>query len=94
MYGCADKHDFGFLRVELEKVDEVPVIDGICALLQIIKLIRDTMAGGDGIKACVICFLVKRHVDNNGKQGNRADRLLESSLDYWIITWFLLILIV
>ena len=30
-----------FLRVKLEKVDEMPVINGICALPQIIKLNRD-----------------------------------------------------
>ena len=58
----ADKHDFGFLRVKLTKVDEMPVIDGICAIPQIIRLIGDIMAGEDRIKV-VIRVLMKRHVE-------------------------------
>ena len=71
MCGCADKHNFGFLRVELKKIDEMPVVNGICALTQIVKLFGDTVVGEDRIKACVIRILVKRHVKvlNNVGQG-------------------------
>lgn len=41
MCRCADEHYFRFLQVELEKVDEMPVINGISAFLQVVKLIGD-----------------------------------------------------
>ena len=63
MCGCADKHNFGFLRVELKKIDEMPVVNGICALTQIVKLFGDTVVGEDGVKARVVRVLVKRHVE-------------------------------
>ena len=34
------KHDFGFLRVfQLKKINEMPVVNGICELAQIVKLL-------------------------------------------------------
>ena len=63
MCGCADKHNFGFLRVKLKKIDEMPVVNGICALTQIVKLFGDTVVGEDRIKARVIHIWVKRHVE-------------------------------
>ena len=63
MCGCADKHDFGFLRVELKKIDEMPVVNGICALTQIFKLFGGTVVGEDGVKARVVRVLVKRLVE-------------------------------
>ena len=62
MCGCANKHNFGFLRVKLKKIDEMPVVNGICALMQIVKLFGDTVVGEDRVKARVVCVLVKRHV--------------------------------
>ena len=38
MCGCADKHNFGFLWVKLKKIDEMPVVNVICALTQIVEL--------------------------------------------------------
>ena len=52
----ANKHDLGFLRVELKKIDEMPVINGI-------KLFGDTVVEEDRIKARVIRVLLKRHVE-------------------------------
>ena len=71
MCGCADKHDFGFLRVELKKIDEMPVVNGICTLMQIVKLFGDAVVGEERVKARVIRILVKRHVEvlNNVGQG-------------------------
>ena len=63
MCGCADKHDFGFLRVKLKKIDEMPVVNGICALTQIVKMFGDTVVGEDRIKARDISVLVKRQVE-------------------------------
>ena len=63
MCGCADKHDFGFLRVKLKKIDEMPVVNGICALTQIVKLFGDTVVGEHGVKARVVRVLVKRQVE-------------------------------
>ena len=37
------------MRVKLEKIDELPVIDGMRALPQIIKFIVDTVVGEDRI---------------------------------------------
>ena len=51
MYGCANKHDFGFLRVELKKIDKMPVFNGICALTQIVKMFGDAVVGEDRVKA-------------------------------------------
>ena len=52
MCGCADKHNFGFLRVKLKKIDELPVINGICALTQIVKLFGDTGWRGRSKGSC------------------------------------------
>ena len=63
MCGYADKHNFGFLRIKLKKIDEMPVINDICALTQIVKLFGDTVVGEDRVKARVVRVLVKRHVE-------------------------------
>ena len=44
MCGDADKH-----KHKLKKIDEMPVVNGICALMQIIKLFGDTMVGEDRV---------------------------------------------
>ena len=38
----------------------MPVVNGICELVQIVKLYRDTVVGEDRVKACI---LVKRLVE-------------------------------
>ena len=62
MCRCADKHNFGFLRVKLKKNDEMPVVNDICALTQIVKLFGDTVVGEDRVKARIVRVLMKRHV--------------------------------
>ena len=47
MFGFVNKHDFGFLRVELKKIDEMPVVNGIRTLSQIVKLFGLTVVGED-----------------------------------------------
>ena len=59
MGGCANKHDFGFMRVELKKIYEMLY----CALTQIVKLFGGTVVGEDRVKARVIRILVKRLVE-------------------------------
>ena len=51
MCGCVIKRDFVFLRVKLKKIYEMPVVNGICALTQIVKLFGDTVVEEDRIKA-------------------------------------------
>ena len=84
----ANKHDLGFLRVELKKIDEMPVINGICALAQIVKLFGDTVVEEDRIKARVIRVLLKRHVEvlndvGHGGEVYRSWRAGGSRTELW-----------
>ena len=57
------EHDFRFLRIQLKKVDKMPIIDCICALPQISELIRHAVAGEDREETCVICVLMERYFE-------------------------------
>ena len=58
---CAGEYNFGFLRLQLKKVDKMPIIDCICALLLISELIGHAVAGEDREETCVICILMERY---------------------------------
>ena len=49
----------------------MPVVNGICALTQIVKLFGDTVVGEDIVTAHVVRILVKGHIEvlNDVRQG-------------------------
>ena len=69
--GCADEHNFGFLRIQLKKVNEMPIIDCIRSLPQISELIRHAMAGEDREETCVICILMEGYFEVMNYVGQR-----------------------